>query len=718
MKILTDQAINHKDEDSLYRVGFAEHIADGILKLDSKENFCLALHGSWGSGKTSIINLCLEAIKEKTKELSQENKPIIIRFQPWLISGQEQLIKAFLNQFRKALGRPELSKFANEASKKLETFENLLGYASWIPTAGEILGEIKKIVSNARETTQAISKQLEEDLESNKKSICNALLKLRSPVIVIIDDVDRLTSEEIRQLFQLMKAVADFPKTIYFLAFDHKLVEKALESFQSGSETRYLEKIIQLDFEVPTPSRSQIATVLWNGIDDIIEAIPSEENELARWNEMKFGPLPAICRNIRDVKRFLNAVNFKYSIVKGEIATVDILIVEAIRIFSPLLYKAIRDNKENLVSNSALAMSNYRDNKEKNGFINSLPELAPEYCKEEMKEMLSHLFPEVESIFKQYEWDTDSLRIWDNNQRICISSYFDYYFQSTLPAGAVSTKEISRVIELLNNQDSLTLLLRNYMSDGRATKLLSKVEHYIKGNIDRDAIQNLITAVFKSVEMLPFKHDDMSEISSDWAIQATVYRLLKNLDKNVRKDILLNAMLSKDTIVFPIMVASYIWKEWNSVNGKESTKSNENKLLSKEEADELKDYALTLIKNNKNTDLLYKSRHLISTLYYWEIWSNNEEVRKWVETIISDEKKIPEFLGGCGGFIGTAGMSSHYATYKFKVNNESLEKFCDIQLLKEKCEGLLKIDPEWLTHDYREIIKVFLEDFEGSSLQR
>lgn len=717
MKILGDQPIKDKSEDALDRSDYAEHISTGILKWESKVSLCLALHGTWGSGKTSIINLCLKAIKEKTKEYPLQDKPIIIRFQPWLISGQEQLIKAFLEQLRKALGKPGLSKYANEASQHLETFENLLGYATWIPKVGRHAEKIKNLISMVKGTTQSISKQFEEDIEANKNSICNALSKLQSPVVIVIDDVDRLTSDEIRQLFQLIKAVADFPNTIYLLAFDHMLVEKALEPFQAGSETRYLEKIVQLSFEVPSPSRSQIATVLWNGLDTIVKTIPSGKYEQSRWNEIKFGPLTSLCRNIRDVKRYLNAVNFKFPIVKDEVSTVDLLIVEAIYIFAPPLYKVIKNNKDFLVSDSPRAMSS-RDDKEKDEWINRLPQFAPEYCRKEMKEMLSHLFPEVESVFEKHRWGGGFLQTWTDNQRICISSYFDYYFQGTLPEGEVSAKEAKRIAGFLNDKSNLTSILKHYMSDTRITKLLPKVEKDIEKSIDENKILNLIIAIFESGEDFPLKPDGILELPSDWAIQDTVYRLLKLLNKEKRKDILIKAMNeSENAIVFPLGVASWIWKEWNSPEKNESQEPETERLLSAEDTDIVKDAALSLIRKHKDTEILYKSRHLLSTLYYWEKWGNIEEVKEWVVSILSDERKIPEFLGGCGGFVGSVGFGSHYASYKFKVNIKGLKKYCDIDQLKIKCEELKSSNPEWFTNDYKEIIKAFIESFDENNIR-
>lgn len=710
MKILSDQPIQGKSDDALSRISFSEHIATGILKWESKESLCIALHGSWGSGKTSIINLCLEAIKEKTKELLPQDQPLIIRFHPWLISGHEQLIKSFLDQLQKALGKPGLSEYAKEASEKLKIFEDLLGYASWIPTIGQYAGKTKEIVIKVKDTAQAISQQMEEDVETNKESICKALLKLHSPMIIIIDDVDRLTTQEIRQLFQLIKAVADFPNTIYFLAFDHKLVEKALEQFQSGSETRYLEKIVQLDFEVPSPSRSKIGTILLDGLDDIIGTIPPDKSEQDRWNNVKFGTLLSLCRNLRDVKRYLNAVYFKFPIIKGEVNSLDLLIIEAIHILAPDLYKVIKDNKDFLISDSAHAMAITK--KDKNDWVNGLPELAPKYCRSEIKEMLSYLFPEIESTFEGHGWGSETLEIWRKNQRVCISAYFDFYFQGTLPEEEVSARETDRVIELLVDKSDLTLILRNYMSDGRIRKLLPKIETYLEEHIDQNSIKNLILALFESGEELPLRPEGMFESTSDWIVTSTSYRLLKLLNKDVRKDTLLDTIhSSQNAVVFPLRLMSYIWREWNPDEEKKAKKSDEEKLLSNEESEEIKDLALSIIRRYRDSEILYKSRHLSSTLYYWEKWGSVEEVKKWVETILSDEKKIPEFLGGFGGFSYSAGMGSHYSSCKFKINFKALERFCNVEQLKNKCEDILNSAPEWLTGNYRFTIQVFLDSF-------
>jgi len=88
----TDQPITKCSEDKLGRVSFAESLAQAILSYKSEECIVLGLFGSWGSGKTSLINMCLECINKSVDSYLKKEKPIVIKFNPWNYSGQQQLI--------------------------------------------------------------------------------------------------------------------------------------------------------------------------------------------------------------------------------------------------------------------------------------------------------------------------------------------------------------------------------------------------------------------------------------------------------------------------------------------------------------------------------------------------------------------------------------------------------------------------------------------------
>ena len=88
-----DQPITSSAQDILGRKSFAYALADTILSYQDRNSIVIGLFGEWGSGKTSIINLSLERIEEIANK--KNDKPIVLKFNPWNFSEQNQLISQF-----------------------------------------------------------------------------------------------------------------------------------------------------------------------------------------------------------------------------------------------------------------------------------------------------------------------------------------------------------------------------------------------------------------------------------------------------------------------------------------------------------------------------------------------------------------------------------------------------------------------------------------------
>ena len=82
-----------------------------------------------------------------------------------------------------------------------------------------------------------------------------------------LDDIDRLSNEQIRYVFQLITSVARFPNTIYLLVFDKEIVVEALKDVQSGNGQDYLEKVIQMPIQIPDIQRSDLRNILFDRLD-------------------------------------------------------------------------------------------------------------------------------------------------------------------------------------------------------------------------------------------------------------------------------------------------------------------------------------------------------------------------------------------------------------------------------------------------------------------
>ena len=87
--MLPDNPISTKEKDLLHRYPLASRIATIINRFNGDESLVIGIEGEWGSGKTSFINLILNDLKSTNS--------LIIKFNPWNFSDQNELIKDFFN---------------------------------------------------------------------------------------------------------------------------------------------------------------------------------------------------------------------------------------------------------------------------------------------------------------------------------------------------------------------------------------------------------------------------------------------------------------------------------------------------------------------------------------------------------------------------------------------------------------------------------------------
>lgn len=147
-----DQPIQSYKEDILGRKSFAQSLGNAILNYKEKDSIVIGLFGAWGSGKTSIINMALEHIDYVYKDKKGEIEPIIVRFNPWNYSDQNQLISQFFKQLSVTLKRKDYSVNIRKVGKKLETYTKFFEPVKLIPVVGQLMGIVKDIVQTTGKT--------------------------------------------------------------------------------------------------------------------------------------------------------------------------------------------------------------------------------------------------------------------------------------------------------------------------------------------------------------------------------------------------------------------------------------------------------------------------------------------------------------------------------------------------------------------------------------
>ena len=224
----SDKPIEKSREDLLNRATFSKQLASAIMSYTQTDNFTVSLCGKWGCGKTSILNMVIEKIKEDSESLSPDKKPIIIKFNPWNYSDQSQLISQFFETILSELGNNQTNEKLKRVGEALQKYSSIFDYTSYIPVVGKYLSPLKSVLSGIGEQVTDISKS-NENLVNQKNLVINTLKDQNQKLIIVIDDIDRLNNKQIQLIFQLVNSLAGFPNMIYLLSFDKSIVARALE---------------------------------------------------------------------------------------------------------------------------------------------------------------------------------------------------------------------------------------------------------------------------------------------------------------------------------------------------------------------------------------------------------------------------------------------------------------------------------------------------------
>ncbi len=471
----SDKPIQSSMEDLLGRREFAFALSRAVLTYTHKDSLTIGLYGKWGCGKTSILNMLENELDSFTYN-DTVKKPVIIRFNPWNFSDQDQLIEQFFYALSHGLGKECKKELLDKRKKNVKNFALVADAASIIPAIGSVAEKISHLLNEYANALRVANE--ENDLQEMKEDISSELLKIENRIIIIIDDLDRLNNIEIRQIFQLIKSLADFPNTIYLLPFDKEVVINALKDIQKGDGNEYLEKIIQVPIEIPDVDTVKLYNILFQKIDKSITDYSRERRDLEYWAKVIVKCIMPFINNLRDVNRLINVFKFKYDFVKDEVNIADLIAITSLQVFAPEVYSWIYKNKNDIVGGvkpyESIVIIEQKREKELFGekikeFTNKDPQLVIE--------ILSTLFPRIDQkINYTYEQAVDKELL--RTQRIASLEKFDIYFSLSIENVEVSRSELERII-YYDNYDELLNKLMRFSEKGTVISFLIEMESQI-----------------------------------------------------------------------------------------------------------------------------------------------------------------------------------------------------------------------------------------------
>jgi uridine kinase len=333
-----DRPINGPEEDQLERGGFIGRLCSAVIDPDTTKatGVIVGITGPWGSGKSSILNL-LDIYVRK-----QHPDAVIVRFDPWLVSGRNDLISEFIAELIAELRRkPDLRERLKSTISKLVNYgATLRPLAEFVPYSAAIKGALE--IAKARLDRS-------EGLHEQRDNLIDALSKVPSAILVLIDELDRVEDEEIRVLAQLVRSVADFPGISYVLAYDAERVMRALAGAEGLERGRaYLEKIVQLQIPLPVVMDNEIFRLVEQDLDTLSATglIPSGRGEIKRYVELRNLLIPRLISTPRDVKRLTGTYSTLLRMLVREVDWIDLIGFCALLVKAPLTAERIKGDPD------------------------------------------------------------------------------------------------------------------------------------------------------------------------------------------------------------------------------------------------------------------------------------------------------------------------------------------------------------------------------------
>jgi len=734
-----DRPITSKSADLLGRAPFAEALAATIEGWTQGDSLVIGLYGPWGSGKSSVKNMVLESLQRRQEDLRVTH----VEFNPWQWAAQEQLDEAFFREIGVALGRVDktaegkkrvakwraYSAYLHAAGIALSGFRNviatllaalgLVGLSSltqsgWVRVAAVVIGSVALLLAGlltaggsfAKSWAAALAASAEQKargLAEVKVELAGLLQKLKRPLLVVMDDVDRLSVEQVRLLFQLVKANADFPNLVYLLLFHRDVVEKSLSANGPMCGPEFVEKIVQVGFDVPRVDQARLAKVLFPSLDRLLEQeAVSKHFSQQRWGNLYIPGLRPYFESLRDVYRFLSVLAFHIGLFREggsfEVNPIDLIGMEALRLFEPGVYQALGAAKQPLTQPESRVMGGRDTSEGTRKTIEGLVEQAPEDRRPQVREIIKQLFPSVEWVFGGSHYGASSTDQWFRELRVCHPDVFDRYFQLSIGERDLSQADLDRSLALAGDRASLVAELRLLNERGLLAVALDRLEAY-KQKIPLEHASAFVTAMFDIGDELPEEGPGFFEIGPDMhAIRIIHWFLKQENDATVRAEILRRAMEETTGLYLPV--------EMTSIEGSkpEGEQDRDSFLVSEEDVSELQRICVAKIQTAAGDGRLAKHRKLAYILYRWREWTSAEEVGMWAEKLIETDAGLLDFLGGFVQPVTSYGIGDYVAQTRWRIRLTDLENFVPIGVLESRRSTL---GMEGLTDDQRRSVEAF-----------
>ena len=662
MNYSSDRPIDNCEQDLLGRATFSKQLGKAILEYKYNDGLVIGLYGKWGTGKTSVINMAISELESLSEK--DDNKPIIMRFAPWYFSDNNSLINIFFQNLKKVIDYQDNEEFKKTVGKALSDYSDAFDALSPIPVIGAGAAIMKSIAKAQGEKLKHGA-----DLNKTRLKLEQALREINKKIVIVIDDIDRLTSPQIRDVFQLVRQVADFPNVIYILAMDRDIVRNALSKVHGFDGNEYLEKIIQVPFELPGLRKSKLQHILFTKLDNIIKEIPDKVVwDQQYWNSVFQNCIDPYINTLRDVNRMTNTFQFRYAALYQETSFEDMVALTTIEVLEPALYKWIGGNKEVVCGGFMHSFMAARGNK-----IDYKKHYTDEFSKlgvdpEKSIKCIATLFPVFAKDVNEYHTSYQNGTEIRGKMRAANEGRFELYFMFDLDDIKVSRSIIN---DCINDYDSETLesVIAAINKQGNIIYFLEEIRALV-GDIPYNRLGLLASVMIRMQGS--FQGEDaraLLSISASTFADFCIQDLIRRLNTEDERYHIIRTAVEEMDKNGPGTVAQLINHIELSYGRLAGTDENpEGQIISLEHLYDIEQLFVDKVREIVATKSLLDVSELHLVVYLWESF-DKDSVQEYLVNLLTDEfSKLRFVCAMAGRWNGTYGggwsfSSKYYSSY-------------------------------------------------------
>ena len=608
---LKDTPISNLKEDSLGREGFVDTFYHIIDDSHNNRNVIL-LNGSWGQGKTSILN-CVESYAAE-----QAKNQLIFRWvNPWQNDTKERFVAALLEEINLFLQyTPPVDSISRSLLKRLSFSVQPF---PWIninfPSASST-----------------------HNIEVNIRELSDKLKQKQNRLVIIVDDLDRLNKQQILDMLASVYLFSECHNIIFVLAANQTKVESLLTESQSNEKTGethsyynayqgYLEKIATNIVPLPDILPEKLR-------DCLITQIEDPRNKISFTAEEKEHIPATLFHNLRDVKRVLQEFSnvMKQNCVQGEVNHYHMLLVTYLHVFAPKVYINISQNSSFWIKEELEEKRGKRPEGDDTllMYFNQFFLWYPDQ-KEELKKIFLLLNPEYQKILIQSQKITFEDALYKGSSLLNSfmshhvskpfynKDYFYRYFTYRPDTYTISDKQMLRHLEKLSSQSQQEAAhkVRLFLTRCKVSQIDSYFS-YLHNNVPFKGHERLYNVIAKGLILL----------LNDGTVQMATKQLI--IQKHIPQWVAQKEISNKILLHIFNQVSSILFKQYIYLNSR-----SQNIAL-------LKQLTLPPANNYTAEDILkeedkYRDFSLSSSLLY--SW-----MREWKDSSEYDNKKKNQVL--------------------------------------------------------------------------